>query len=90
MAAVAAVLVVMAWTGEYVYPALAIALVPNLIAPIVVWQYSLAIGVGAAALFVGAFILACTGRFCARRFASASLAGGSGKVFAAPPSSSGM
>ncbi|MDT5308290.1 MAG: hypothetical protein QOE48_3972 [Mycobacterium sp.] len=67
MAAVAAVLVVMAWTGEYLYPALAIALVPNLIAPIVVWQYSLAIGVGAAALFVGAFILACTGRFCARR-----------------------
>lgn len=62
LAAVGVVLIVLAWTGEYLYPALAIALVPALVAPISPGPYLLAIGIGAAALYGGATVCAGTGR----------------------------
>lgn len=62
VAAVGVILVILGWTGEYLYPALAIALVPNLVAPIAPWLYLLAIGIGAAALYGGATVVAGIGR----------------------------
>ncbi len=62
LAAVGVILVVLGWTGEHLYPALAIALVPNLVAPIAPWLYMLAVGIGAAALYGGATVVASTGR----------------------------
>ena len=58
LAAVGVILVVLGWTGEHLYPALAIALVPNLVAP---WLYMLAIGIGAATLYGGATLVASMG-----------------------------
>jgi hypothetical protein len=62
LAAVGVVLVILACTGEQLYPALAIALVPTLVAPIAPWPYLLAIGIGAAALYGGATVFAGAGR----------------------------
>ncbi|WP_343575062.1 hypothetical protein [Mycobacterium sp.] len=58
LAAVGVMLVILGWTGEHLYPALAIVLVPNLVAPIEPWRYVLAIGIGAAALYGGATAVA--------------------------------
>lgn len=60
--AVGVVLVLLGYTGEHLYPAVAIALVPNLVAPIAPWLYMLAIAIGAAALYGGATAIASTGR----------------------------
>lgn len=68
LAAVGVILIVLAWTGEYLYPALAIALVPTLVAPIAPWPYLLAIGIGAAALYGGATVCASAGRILRRVF----------------------
>ncbi|OBJ91641.1 hypothetical protein A9W97_12230 [Mycobacterium gordonae] len=62
LAAVGVILVILRCSGEHLYPALAIALVPNLVAPIAPWRYVLAIGIGAAALYLGAAVLASGGR----------------------------
>lgn len=62
LAAVGVILVVLGCSGEHLYPALAIALVPDLVAPIAPWRYILAIGIGAAALYGGAAVLASGGR----------------------------
>lgn len=70
VAAAGVVLFLLAWTREYAYPALAIVLVPNLVAPITIWGYTLAIGVGAGALFTGGWVAAAAGRGCARRWAA--------------------
>lgn len=61
-AGVGVVLVLLGWTGEHLYPAVAIALVPNLVAPIAPWLYMMAIGIGAAALYGGATVVASVGR----------------------------
>ena len=58
LSAVAVVLLLLRVTGEDAYPALAIALVPNLVAPTSVWAYPLWIGVGAGVLFTGAWVIA--------------------------------
>ncbi|OBJ42824.1 hypothetical protein A5630_19845 [Mycolicibacterium mucogenicum] len=71
LAAAAVVLILLAWTREYAYPALAIVLVPNLVAPIAVWSYTLAIGAGAGALFAGGWVVAAAARGGARLWAAA-------------------
>lgn len=57
VAAVGVILVILGRTRQYVYPALAIVLVPNLVAPIAPWLYITAIGTGAAVLYGGASVL---------------------------------
>ncbi len=71
LAAAAAVLILLAFTREYAYPALAIVLVPNLVAPISGWSYTLAIGAGAGALFAGGWVVAAAGRGGAGLWAAA-------------------
>lgn len=58
LSAVAIVLLLLGVTGEDAYPALAIVLVPNLVAPISACAYPLWIGVGAGVLFTGAWVIA--------------------------------
>ena len=70
LVAVAVVLVLLGVTGEDAYPALAIVLVPNLVAPVSVWAYPLCIGVGAGALFAGAWVMASVWRSGLRRWTS--------------------
>lgn len=58
LTAVGVVLLLLGVTGEDAYPALAIALVPNVVAPVSVWGYPLWVGVGAGAMFSIAWVIA--------------------------------